>query len=91
MPVVVGRTLDKIDACYVSVNDILYQVPTVLKAVDATFKIIHSLNATYGIESEQVWTLLQRGVYELTTDCDKRFVAVEGILNELKQIEVVSE
>lgn len=83
-PVAVGQNLETIDTAYVFIDDHLHQIPTLLKAVDLTFKIIHSQHFQYPFEAEQVWYLIQFALYELRTKWDKNFTAVSLLLADLK-------
>lgn len=84
-PILVGSTLDEITNCYVLVDDHMYEVPTPLKAVDLCFKIIHSQHLLYSREAEQVWMLIQIGLYGINTEWDKNFTAVNTLLSCLRQ------
>lgn len=43
---------------------------------------IHSLNAEYPKESEQIYLFLQKGIYGINTKYDKKFSAVSTLLKE---------
>lgn len=81
-PVFVGE-LNNITAAYVVVDDVLLSTPTALKAVDLCFKVIHALHTEYPVEAEQVWMLLQWGLYNIRTEYDKSFVSVNIVLSDL--------
>lgn len=85
-PIIIGDNLDNIIVSYVSVNDILHQVQTPLKAFELCFKIIHALQACYAVEAEHVWLLIQKGLFELTTKYDKKFVSVTQLLQDIKAV-----
>ncbi|CAH0551750.1 unnamed protein product [Brassicogethes aeneus] len=82
-PIIVGKDLDSVTHCYVKINSVLFEVETPLKAVEVTFKAIHVLNALYAVESEQVWLLIQKGVFKLNTKFDKQYTTVSLILSNL--------
>ncbi|KAG8182903.1 hypothetical protein JTE90_028725, partial [Oedothorax gibbosus] len=65
---------------YIFIDKILYSVSSPLKAVDLCFKCIHALNATYAPESMQIWLLIQKAVYNITTKYDKQIPSVNAIL-----------
>lgn len=81
----VSESLIHSPACYVSVDQILYNVESPLKAVDVCFKGIHALNASYPPECMQIWMLIQKGVYFITTKFDKQISSVNVILSALKR------
>ncbi|KAJ8671773.1 hypothetical protein QAD02_003032 [Eretmocerus hayati] len=56
--------------CYVQIENIMYIVPSVQKALDLCFKSYHALHAEYPVQSIGPWLLLQKGVYRLHTVWD---------------------
>lgn len=83
IPIIVGSSLDEITNCYVLVDDHMYEVPTPLKAVDLCFKTIHSQHLLYSAEAEQVWMLIQIGIYNIHTQWDKNYTSVNTLLSSL--------
>ncbi|KAF5276647.1 hypothetical protein FQR65_LT16249 [Abscondita terminalis] len=81
--IAVGPSLVDINTYFVVVDDVLYQLPTSVAAVDCCFKIIIQLNAEYPTESSLIWAFIQEGFYELTTPYDKKYTAVSTLLSEL--------
>ncbi|KAF5308020.1 hypothetical protein FQR65_LT18285 [Abscondita terminalis] len=71
MPIFVEPNLANITHNLVSINNILYEVPTPLNAIDTTFSVIHALDAYYPQEAEQVWYVLQKG-----EECRKRWTQI---------------
>lgn len=61
----VSESLRHVPNCYVSIDKILYNIASPLKAVDVCFKSIHALNASYAPESTRIWMMLQKGVYNI--------------------------
>ena len=70
--IVVGATLDKIEAPYVNINKTLYSIESPFKAIDICYKVFHVLNAKYPPESEQIWLLLQQCLYKFEISEDKK-------------------
>lgn len=81
-PVFVGE-LENITTGYVVVDDILLEVRTGLAAVNLCFQVIHALHTQYPVEAEQVWMVLQWGLYSIKTEFDKSYVAVNSMLAPL--------
>lgn len=73
-----------IEASYVFVDDTLYNFTDALSAIDFCFKIIHSLQANYPLESEPIWVFLQKQVYNITTIYDKNFQSLNTLVNAIK-------
>ena len=55
----------------VIINDVMYKLPTVIKALDITFKSHMTLNACYSKETHNFYTFLQKYVYQISTKYDK--------------------
>ncbi|KAK3915211.1 Spore wall protein 3 [Frankliniella fusca] len=68
--VFVGPKLSNIKEYYVDVSGILYRVNSVVKAVDVCFKATTALHANYPTESQRVWVLIQRLLYDISTAWD---------------------
>lgn len=68
---VCGSAVDDIDACYVIVDaQTKYLVHSPARALDLCFKIIHAAHLEYSSESYRLWMLIQKELYDLTTDFD---------------------
>jgi len=55
---------------YVCIDNTLYKVESALKAVEICYKCFFVLHVCYPKESEQVWLLIQRCLYKMTTEYD---------------------
>lgn len=55
----------------VVINKTVYKVPTVLKALDVSFKAHMVLNALYSSETHNVYSFIQSHVFSISTDYDK--------------------
>ncbi|XP_048513603.1 uncharacterized protein LOC125501492 [Athalia rosae] len=82
--IVVGPTLQNIKSFYVSIDKILYQLPSALKAIDICFKAFHTFNALYPPEAEHIWYLIQSGLYKFKTKWDKQVSYVMDIVNSIQ-------
>lgn len=81
---VVGKTRKCIETIFIIVDDVRYQQPTLLKGLDLLFKIFHTFNAKYPSASEHIWTLIQRGIYNIIAANDKIFPNVMHLVNAFK-------
>lgn len=61
--IVVGLHFTAIEAFYIVIDDVLYKMENVLKAVDILYKIFQVLNVKYPSACEQVWLFIQKYVY----------------------------
>jgi len=69
--IIVGPTVREIESYYVVVDEVLYKLDNILKAIDICFKIFMVLDAQYPIECEQVWLFFQLYIYKQPTENDK--------------------
>jgi len=69
--IIVGPSVREIESYYVVVDDVLYKLDNILKAIDICFKIFMVLDAQYPIECEQVWLFFQLYIYKQPTENDK--------------------
>lgn len=69
----------------VVIDNFHFEVKSVIRAIDITFKSFQALDAKYPPEAEQIWLFLQRGVYGIETRHDKSFTNVETRLAEFEQ------
>ncbi|RLU27463.1 hypothetical protein DMN91_001267 [Ooceraea biroi] len=84
--IVVGPTLDNIKAYFVSIDSILYSVPTAFEAIDVCFKSFHVFAATYPPASEHIWYLIQRELYNFSTKFDRPIGYIIEIMTALRAI-----
>ncbi|TGZ50746.1 Uncharacterized protein DBV15_12392 [Temnothorax longispinosus] len=83
--IVVGPEVTSIEKVYLRIDKIMYEMPSVLKAIDVLFKIFITFNACYPKECENFWYLIQWDVYEIRTASDQKIPFVCNILHDLKQ------
>lgn len=66
-------------------DNIVYEMPNIIKAVDTCFKIIWALNLEYPIECLPVWQFLQRVIYTFSDKAvpkDKVSASVLGLVTD---------
>ncbi|XP_077275891.1 uncharacterized protein LOC143904818 [Temnothorax americanus] len=73
---VVDLTLPNITESYVAIDDILYKLDSLLRAVDVCFKCIYALHAQYPVQSERPWLVLQQIIYDIYTPWDAQIPVV---------------
>lgn len=83
--IVVGLTLAELSSFFISLDEILYSIPSAFQAIDTCFKIFHVLNAAYPVASEHIWLLIQRELYQITMKYDKKTSYILEIINALKK------
>lgn len=81
--IIVGPTIKEINARYIVVNTVRYEVTSIMNAVDACFKIIFILNAQYPAESTNVWQFIQIALFKKKTKYDKIYTTVNTLITDL--------
>lgn len=84
--IAVGPQLTGIETFYIIIDDIMYKMENVLKAVDFLYKIFQVLNIKYPPACEQVWLFIQKYIYGQTTKWDKYDKSVLNLIDQLKRI-----
>lgn len=91
--IIVGPQFTEIEAFYIIIDDVMYKMENILKAVDILYKIFQVLNVKYPTGCEQVWLFIQQYVYERTTQWDKNdksdeinLMNVMNLMDELKKV-----
>lgn len=83
---VVGESFTAATEYYVYFCNILYQLPTFLKALDICFKTYFVFSFSYPPESILVWNFLQIFFYEIHTAYDSKNARLKSKLSDLKRI-----
>lgn len=78
-----GDSLSNPRTYYVVLDSIRYQFESSKKAFDTLFKIFHVLSAKYPIQSEYLWVLIQKVIYEIETPFDQIPAYIKKYLNIL--------
>lgn len=79
--VAVKKSTDKVEGCFVYLNDVSYKFPTIIKAFDINFKIHLALNAQYSLETRNIYLWFQRYIYDITTKYDMVTSSVSKLID----------
>lgn len=86
--IVVGPQFTAIEAFYIIIDNVMYKMENILKAVDILYKIFQILNVKYPTGCEQVWLFIQKYIYGRTTTWDKNDKSVMNLIDELEAVNV---
>lgn len=81
--IAVGSQFTAIETFYIIIDDVMYNIENVLKAVDVLYKIFQVLNVKYPPSCEQVWLFIHKYVYGRTTNWDKNDKSVMNLIDQL--------
>jgi len=71
--ILVGKTLDWIEASYIVIDKQLYSLETPVRAVEVALKAHLALGVPYSVESKALWLMVQICLFEIRTDHDKLY------------------
>ena len=69
---VLGSDMFKPDQVFVVINDICYEIDSIVKAVDTCMKCFFVYNTQYPVQAQDPWTFLHTLLYEIRTSYDKK-------------------
>lgn len=76
-----GPSIEDIRTTYIIVDSsVKYKCKGVMKAFDTLFKLLHACHICYPVQSEHLYLLIQRSVYNFKTEFDKSIPYIQDIL-----------
>lgn len=82
LPLIVGNQFDNLKA-YIVIDSYLFNIENTLSCMDICFKLYHTLQARYPIESKHLWYFLQKYIYDITEAGDTQYVGVNSFMTDL--------
>ena len=82
--IAVGQDIANLNAFYIRIDSVTYQLPSLLKAFDVLFKIYIIYKICYPIESETFGYFIQWGIYNIHTKEDVQMPFIYNTLNKLR-------
>ncbi|CAH0560965.1 unnamed protein product [Brassicogethes aeneus] len=83
--IVEAPSITAVKSIFVCIDNIQYEVPSIIKALEVCFKTFIVLDAAYPLESEHLWTLIQWYLYDIHTVFDAKQPYVLEFINKLKK------
>lgn len=71
---------------YVCVDETLYKMDNMIRAIDICFKAFHVFNLKYPGASEHLWMLIQNGTYGFATKWDMNISYIAHVLKQLQNV-----
>ena len=81
---VLGNSVLIPEQVFVLVNDTVYEVDSLIKAVDVCFKSFFVFNAHYPPHAQEPWLLLQKAVFGIDTTFDAQSARIQEVLGFLR-------
>ena len=81
--IVTGPSSTELNHFYISVDQVLYELSSVMEAVNICFKTFHVFCLEYPLESEHMWLIFQKGLFGFKTKYDSNFAHAETIIHAL--------
>lgn len=82
--IIILGELTKPESIFVYIDEVKYQMFSVVAALDICFKAFHVLNLEYPHESSSVWQFIQTYFYQIKHKKDKLSPAVTQIIADLE-------
>lgn len=82
---VVGKEIEKPSSCYVCLYDKIWEFPKPINALNATFQLLMLLNVAYPKDCEHIWLIIQKCVYDITTNQDQYIPVAIQMIGLIKQ------
>lgn len=82
--IIIVGDLKKVSEVYVCLDDTLYVIDSVLKAIDVCFKSFFVFQLEYPFDSQHIWLLMQKGMYNISTKYDPILSFTEDIISKVK-------
>ena len=67
---VLGESIKKIEQYFVIVNDTIYEMDSLVKAIDICYKAVFIFNVDYPVQAYDPWLFIQRGLCSMETPYD---------------------
>ncbi|XP_066597095.1 uncharacterized protein [Prorops nasuta] len=84
--IVQSTTLDKVDKIFVSISSHIYDVPSMIKALEVCFKSFIVFDLSYPPEGEHLWTYIQWMIYDIYTKYDGKYPNVMSMINRVRSL-----
>lgn len=83
----IGESFGDLQRNFVIINNIFYEFPSLIDAVDACFKIFIALRSEFPPEGVNFWTFIQKFVYQIDTPWNKGTMAIHCLWSDLEALE----
>lgn len=84
----IGPSFGDLQRNFVIINNIFYEFPSLIDAVDACIKIFIALRSEYPPEGVNFWTFIQKFVYQVETPWDKQTMAIHTLWSDLEAFDL---
>ena len=78
-----GHNICRPDQYFIVLNNIVYEVDNLVKAVDLCFKSFFVFNLDYPVQAFDPWSFIQKGLYNITTPYDKIVPRVTDLISKI--------
>lgn len=85
----IGPSFGDLQRNFVIINNIFYEFPSLIDAVDACIKIFIALRSEYPPEGVNFWTFIQKFVYQVETPWDKQSMVIHTLWSDLEALDTI--
>lgn len=87
----IGDSFGDLQRNFVIINNIFYEFPSLIDAVDACIKIFIGLKSEYPPEGNNFWAFIQKFVYQIETPWNKNTMAINCLWSDLEALELTEK
>lgn len=87
----IGDSFGDLQRNFVIINNIFYEFPSLIDAVDACIKIFIALKSEYPPEGNNFWAFIQKFVYQIETPWNKNTMAINCLWSDLEALELTEK
>lgn len=85
--IAVGKTITELEDFYVYIDNTKFKFSSFISSLDTCFKTFHVFNLEYSEYCQGIWIFLQRYFFSFSTESEKPFAQVSGLISYLESIE----
>lgn len=75
---------------YLIIHGYQYEMPSSVFAMDACFKCMSVLKATYPFECSHAWTFLQKFIYQIDIDKVQEYATINKLITDINHLKALS-
>ncbi|XP_017475753.1 PREDICTED: uncharacterized protein LOC108366005 [Rhagoletis zephyria] len=83
---VIGKELSRLESYYIVFDNILYKVPTFVRALDILFKLFHVLNFEYPIEAKYLFDFIEKYFFKFECSVNPNILLLINYLESTNKL-----
>lgn len=84
-PVAIGTKMG-VTKSYVAVDDVKYEVSSLLSAIDLAFKIYYAAHCDFPESCHSMWVFIQKAIFDVHYPTDRANPSLHALTGEIRKI-----